>query len=363
MANTLNIGNATLSNQENIVTDYSIDTKSVDGVTGTEQSYTNTKFSQQWGYFNTVPDLKSAIISKAVWNVGKGWTADVNTQVILDHVRGWGKDTFDDIIFNMEIIKRVGGDSFAEIIRDEDTGTILNLKPLDPAKIAIVVDNKGIILRYEQSVGNAKNKAVIKFKPEDIFHLSNNRLADQIHGISDIDAVEQTLLADGESFTDMKRIMHRQAKPLIMFKLGTDDTTKIAAFISKMDNATQKGENIYIPDDTNSVSYEVVQVTPSPIVMNWRDDIRKKFYRTIGLPELLPSGGGDATESGGKIGYLSYEQIVEKEQRFLEMQIWNQLNLRINFIPPATLSENLQNDNAKDPNNFQSSDTTAGVGR
>jgi hypothetical protein len=97
--------------------------------------------------------------------------------------------------------------------------------------------------------------------------------------------------------------------------------------------------------------------------MTWRDDIRKKFYRNIGLPELLPSGGGDATESGGKIGYLAFEQIVEKEQRFIEQQIFNQLNLRINFIPPATLSEQLQADESKDPNAFQPSDLTAGVGR
>ena len=161
----------------------------------------------------------------------------------------------------------------------------------------------------------------------------------------------------------MKKIMHRQAKPMIMFKLGTDDPTKISAFVAKMDQATKLGENIYIPDDANSVSYEVVQVNVNPIVMSWRDDIRKKFYRTIGLPELLPSGGGDATESGGKIGYLAFEQINEKDQRYIEQQIWSQLRYRINLIPPATLSETLQTDNSKDPSIFQPSDITAGVGR
>jgi hypothetical protein len=363
MANTLNIGTSTLSDQTNVVTDYSVTAMSTDGIgAGKETSYNNSRWSQQWGYFNSVADLKSAIITKAIWNVGKGWESDDATKVILDHISGWGKDTFDDILFNMEIVRRVGGDSFAEIIRD-DKG-IINLKPLDPASINIIVDDKGIIKRYEQTnkLPNGKYGTPLKFKPDEIFHLSNNRLADQIHGISDIDAVENTLLADGESFTDLKKIMHRQAKPMIMFKLGTDDQAKINAFITKMDQATQKGENIYIPDDANSVSYEVVQVDISPTILQWRDDIRRKFYSTIGLPELLPNSSG-STESGGKIGYLAFEQLVEKDQRYLEQQIWNQLNLKIDLIPPATLSENLKQDEQKDPAVFQPNDMTAGVGK
>jgi hypothetical protein len=361
----LSINQATSSDLTNVVTDYSVDTMQTDGATGQDETeWVNSKWSQQWGYFNSVPDLKSALIQKAIWNVGKGWTADAETRVILEHITGWGKDTFDDILFNAEIIKRVGGDFFAEIIRDEETGILLNLKPLDPSSIKIIVDKKGIIKRYEQI--NKLSKEPAKFKPEEIFHLSNNRLADQIHGISDIDAVESIILAEGESFTDMKWVMHRQAKPLIMFKLGTDDQTKINTFITKMDTAVNKGENIYIPDDENAVSYEVVQVNPASIIVNWRDDLRKKFYRTIGLPELLPSGGGDATESGGKIGYLAFEQVVEKSQRELELQIWQQLGLKIDLYPPATLQANLQVDNRKDASQglgFQYNETTAGVGQ
>jgi hypothetical protein len=361
MANTLNISNAALSNQSTVVRDYSISPMIAEGANGQgETEYFNAKWSQQWGYFNQIPDLKSAIISKVTWIIGKGYTADTDTKYILDHIKGWGKDTFDEVLFNLEITKRIGGDSYAEIIRENDT--IINLKPLNPANMKIIVDKKGIIKRYEQ-MSNTPNGEPVKFEPRDILHLSNNRLADQIHGISDIDAVEATLLADGESFTDCKKIFHRQAKPLIMFKLGTDDAAKISAFVAKMDQATQKGENIYIPDDDNAVSYEVVQVNPSPLLLNWRDEMRKRFYRVIGLPELLPSGGGDATESGGKIGYLAFEQINEKDQRYLEKQLYNQLYLKINLIPPSSLAENLQGDNAKDPSTFQPSDMIAGVGR
>lgn len=115
-----------------------------------------------------------------------------------------------------------------------------------------------------------------------------------------------------------------------------------------MDDAVNNGENIYVPDDENMVSWEVIQVNPSQVIMQWRNDIRNKFYRTIGLPQVVPGAGGMSTESESKVIYLAFEQIVEKEQRELELQIWNQLGIKLNFEPPASLATNLQNDQKKD---------------
>src|SRR3990167_1616333 len=292
----LRIANAEIGDMSNAVKDLSVNSKNIDGVQDGENTWINTKWDKYWGYFNEIADLKGAMLMKAIWNVGKGFTADSETIVKLQNIKGWGKDTFEDILFNMEVMRRVGGDSFAEIIRDEETGMILNLKPLDPGTIKIVVDGKGIIVRYEQE-SRIKGSSPVKFKPEEIFHLSNNRMGNQIHGISDIESIEKTILAENENFEDLRKIMHRQSRPMIMFKVGTDDPTKIAAFTAKMDSAVNKGENIYIPDDVNSVSYEVVQVNISQAIMSWREDIRNKFYRTIGLPQIVPGGGGQSTES------------------------------------------------------------------
>ncbi len=344
----LDITQATTSG---IIDDLVMPALNTDGVSDQKESeWVNAKWSNYWGYFNAVPDLKSAIIMKAIWNVGKGYKADSMTETLLEGIRGWGKDTFDDIIFNMEIIRRVGGDAYAEIIREPETGILVNLKPLDPGAMKIILNRQGIIIRYEQiaKVGKNKGKVVNDFKPEEIFHLSNNRLADQIHGISDIESLEPVILAEEENFKDMKTIMKRQARPLIMFKLGTDKKAKIDAFIAKMDAATTEGKNIYIPDDENAVKWEVVQVNVSQVVMAWRNDIRNKFYRTIGLPQVIPGAGGQGTESETKVIYFAFEQIVEKDQRYIEKQIWSQLALKIDLIPPATLAAELQGDEKKD---------------
>lgn len=354
----LDLNNAALSTAPTYVT---INSKTLDSPNGEgDYEYVNTNWTKQYGKFTSVADLKNVIVLKGYWTIGGGYTCDPLTKEILRHVKGFGKDTFKDILFNMEMTKRIGGDAFCEIIRGDDKAkTIINLKPLNPETMKIIYDSQGMIKRYEQFT---KGK-IIKWEPNEIFHLCNNRIGDQVHGLSDIDVNNDTIDAMNESDIDMRRLMHWQSRPMIVFKLKTDDSATINAFIAKMDAATENGKNVYVPFDENEFSYEIVQAPIQPGIFEYRNELRKKFYRTSILPELLPSGGGDATESGGKIGYLAFQRIVEKEQADVEAQILNQLGLEINLIPPVSLEQNLMQDNAKDPSNFQPSDTTAGVGR
>lgn len=370
MASSLTLSSAQSSDMTNVIEDWEVSTKNMDTAgSQKETKWSNTKASIYWGYFNSIPDLKSALLMKTIWNVGRGYeTEDSRTKVVLDHIRGWGKDTFRDILFSLELGKRIFGDSFAEIIRDKETGTLINLKPLDPANVDIIVDPKGMIIRYEQRLTNHfSGKAVEIFQPEEILHFSNNRIGSQIHGISDIESMEDIIKADKENFEDLKKSMHRQVKPFILWKLKTDDTAKIAEVVAKIDAARNLGEDMFIPDDDDAIEYEVVQVNLSSVVLAWRDGLRNSFFRAIGLPQIVPGAGGQSTESESKVIYLAFEQLVEKDQIDLEEQIWNQLGLRINLIHPASLRADLAQDNAKDglggQINFQPNETQAGVGR
>jgi len=354
----MDFGNATTSDYT-AVDDVTVDSKTTDGATGgKETTYINSDWAQQWGYFNAIPDLKAAITLKAMWLMGKGFTTDKITQARLDNIRGWGKETFYDILFNMDIISRVGGDSYAEIIRN-DKGTLVNLKVLNTGSIKIVVDSKGIIKRYEQISNDPKSKVIKKFKPHEIFHISNYRLADQIHGISDIVALEETIKANNESFVDTKSIMHHQAKPFILWKIKSDNQTKINALVSKIDSLRNLGEDLFIPDDEDILSYEVIQANPSNAVFMWRDDIRNKFYRNIMMPQIVPGAAGGSTESESKVIYTAHEQIVSYMQLQREKQIWQQLQIRLKFNSPISMSGALSADEAKDANSLtpQPSDT------
>ena len=178
------VGSATSSDMQSAVEEVTIDQRSTEGAEATETYYQCSKWPQWYGYYRSIPELKQAIDTRAIWTVGKGYEAKPRARAILSLIHGWGEDTFNDILKNMIITKRICGDAFAEIIRDKKTGILLNLKPLDPSTIRIVVNKKGIHQRYEQV--SKTTKQVIKFPPHKIFHLLNKRVADEIHGIGDI---------------------------------------------------------------------------------------------------------------------------------------------------------------------------------
>jgi len=305
---------------------------------------------------------------KGIWDVGKGYTADPETTVILDHITGWGKDTFQDLLFNLDVCRYVGRDSFAHIIRDKESGELINLKVLDPSSIKICVDENGILTKYIQ-VSKVAGRADKEFKPNEIFHLSNNRLADQIHGISVIESMDKTLLADLESFDNVRKTMNRQAKPFIIFKWKTDDETKIANMKARIDALRNLGEDLHLPDEDDVLGWEVVQVNVSETILAWRQDVTNRFYRALGLPLIL-FGAQGSTESGGKMEYYAHEQVFEHEQRYIENQVWQQLNLKINLIPPQSMAQGLAADENKDQSasgmpqglEMQPGDITPGAG-
>jgi hypothetical protein len=351
----MKISSVSYSNMTDNVEDVTVSSKNTDGASGLQETeWSNSNWSKYFGYYKTIPEVKTAIDMRAIWTLGKGYKADIETTVILDHISGWGMDTFNSILKNMIVTRRIAGDSFAEIIRDEKTGVLVNLKPLDPGSVKIIVDSKGLIKRYEQSsktpIGTANVK---KFKPEEIFHLTNKRVADEIHGVSDIEAIEEIIKANYENFVDYKKVMHRYVKPMMKFELDTDDTAKIAALATKFDSAVNKGENLYIPMGT--VKHEVVSVPSSAALspMAWREHLRSYFFQVVGIPQIILGSSGEFTESTAKIAYLAFQQSVEDEQLDIEEQVWNQLFLKINLEFPASLQNEMISDTSKDGANSQ----------
>jgi len=367
---TRDIAGASSSDMSGVVEDVTVDARTTDGATGSETTYQCSEWSQWFGYYKTIPELKQAIDTRAMWTVGKGWTADISDTIVLERMRGWGEDTFNSILKNMIVTKRICGDAYAEIVRDED-GTLLNIKPLDPSSIVVVADKKGMLKRYEQV--NKSSKGTIKFQPKDILHLQNKRVADEIHGQSDVEAVEGIIKAHHESFEDTKKLMHRYVKPIMAFKVDTDDETKIAAFVAKMDAVVNKGENIYIPKGT--VEFELVSV-PSNATLNpapWRQYLKDRFFQTVGIPQIILGSSGEFTESTAKIAYLAFQQSVEDEQLDIEQQIYRQLFIKIKLEFPATMQNeviSMKQDEMKDgaapgtpeETAFQPNDVEAGVG-
>lgn len=359
------IGSASTSNMTDNVEAVQVDARLPEGTDGQkETTYNNPDFSTYFGYYKEVPEVKAATDTISRWVVGDGYIApDAETEVILDHISGWGIDTFDDILENMDRMSRINGDAFAEIIRED--GILVNLKVLDPSTIDIVVDPKGKILRYEQKSKIKGSKKV--FSPEEIFHLSNNRIADEIHGTSDYESVEDIINALNESFQDMKTLVHRNVVPLRIVKVDTDDTAKIAALTTKYETMIKNKEVLFVPKDTIEIETQGLSNNATYNPMPWRESLKNQFYQLIGLPQILMGSASEFSESSAKIAYLSFEQTIKQRQRYIITQVWNQLYLKIDMAFPTTLQNEMLSDQKKDGQNqqmnFQPSDITAGVGK
>ena len=346
----LDIAGTTASDMTNIVKDITIAARNTDAAGNQDETeWINQKWSTYFGIYKTIPEVKTAIDMRAIWTLGGGFKADPEATVILDHISGWGNDTFNSILKNMIIVKRVGGDAFCEVMRaDNEQKTLVNLKPLDPGSIKIIVDKKGILKRYEQINKTGNNKVFQTFQPDEIFHLVNKRVGDEIHGVSDIEAIEEIVKATNESFADMKQIMHRYIKPIRHFELDTDDQTKIDQFIQKVDALHNKGEDLYTPMGVSK--FNLISVPPNATLngLPWREHLRNYFYQVVGIPQIVLGNAAEFSESSAKIAYLAFEQSVEDEQNDIEAQVWNQLGLRIELSFPASLRNELLSDESKD---------------
>ena len=346
----LNITGAESGGVGAVIKDYSVDTENLDSSGGQKEvRWQNNNWSQQLGYYKKIPELQASINAKEYWTVGKGVIVapdDKITQMILDSIRGNGTDTFNTILGNMIRTYCIGGDAYAEIIRDKK-GVLINLKVLDSGNIVIISNRKGRIIRYEQ-VSKLKGNKPQTWTPEEIFHLPRNRLGGEVHGNSLIDPLENLILFNNEMLTDYKILLHRNVFPVRIWHLDTDVPAKVAAFKAKVAASKSDREDIFIPK--GAVETEIAAV-PSNSTLNPLPAmafVTARFYQAAEVPQIIVGGGSEITEAGVKIAYLAYQQPIEKEQLFIEQQVGMQLGLAIELNFPASLENEMLSDKKKE---------------
>lgn len=370
-------GSASAGDMTGTGKDFSVPTAQTDGASDSNESeWVNDKYSKYLGNYKNIPELKSTIDTKAKYVTGKGVKGeDVE---IVKKWRGWGKDTANQLIQNMARTYYVGGDHFSEIIRDDsffrkiltwfgvvDKGKPINLKPLDPEVMKIVVDGQGHIKRYEQ-MSKIEGGKDVKFAPEDIFHLAKNRFADEIHGTSIITAIEKIILARGEALDDIKTVFHRYVQPFNVFHLDTDDTAEITAFITKENNRNKNKENMFIPKGAVEVERvgmpQFSTLDPLPYIQALTD----YFYQATNTPDVVIGSAKQTVEASAKILILGFEQSVRDDQLFIMENFESQLGLKIELEYPTPIEAELTKDENKDGDATKASqknDTTAGSGK
>jgi len=348
------ITQTTTTDLNNLVTDYSVATWSLDSPSGiNETEWKNTNFSKWLGYYRTIPEVRKPIGDYATWVVGKGITTDTRTQVLLDNLTGWGEDNFLSIMWNMLVVKKFNGDSYSEIMRN-DAGTLINLKPLNAGRMATITNPQGIIIRYDYTLSDGKTK---KFQPNEILHLCNDRIGDEIHGTSVIEAAEWIILARNQAMSDIKRVAHRST--IRVLYVDEQDKARLTELKRDYAEAMEKGEVLILPTLEKDAKFQDLQIPPIQAYLEWIRYLENAFYKAIGFPKSLTGDAEGIPESGGKMAYFNHMPVYNREVTDLQADLWNQLAIRVEFKEQATLTDSMNDTENKNKaqTGFQPSDT------
>ena len=347
--------------QQTPLTDLTIGSETTDGTTGQkEQFFYNDKFPERYGKYKKISKVRVPINSFSTWTVGQGWTASTRDTIILEEIRGAGEDTLTSILWNMQTIKKVNGQSFALIIRDKETGTLINLRPLDPLSIVTVGGPEGVIIRYEQ-ISKTKGQPNKTIEVEDMFHWINDRTADNMVGTSIIDSMTWNIEAQEEA----RHMLRRKVKNsgiLGLIEADTQDVTEIATMDAAIKKGMENGTFMKFPKGVVDVKEWAAKLNIGEILL-WLNYLDDEFFMEIGLPKVI-LGGSSENEGDKKMSYLSFEPVYKREINDIKADFWNQLGIRIEFNLPPSLQNQLADNQLKNTSQvgLQPNDTQAGVG-
>jgi hypothetical protein len=333
---TLRTGQTTSFSNQN--TEFAVNSVSTDNAQ-TLTRYTP-DFDKWHGYYRKIPELRAVINKLTSWTFGRAIKADTTNNAKLKKIRGFGKDTSRSVLKSCWRTALICGDSFAHIIEDLQ-GRLTNLKPL--GVLTIVANEEGIIVHYED-----ENTGRI-FEPDEIYHLSYERVADEIHGVPFIEALEDLILSRNEALSDLRILYHRNIKPIQFFEVETEDTNKLNEVETTINNAYKKSENVVI---AAGVIREIKKSsTPQYSTMDSLPYIKflvRQFVTACGMPEVVMGWGAETTEASSKIIIIAYEQEITDMRLYNEEQAETQLGIKFKIEPAPSIMDDLQKDKKKD---------------
>lgn len=324
------------------VPNFSIERKTLDSPSGQEENYySNSDFPEKLGYYLLIPEYKKAIDTYGTWVLGQGITyMNARDKVICEHITGCGKDSLKDILWNLLVTKKHNGDSYAEIIRD-DVG-LQNLKPLNPQRMTHVTNKKGMLIGYDYEQADGQKK---RFKPEQIFHLINDRIGDETHGHYAGESVKWVIDARNEAMSDSRRMLHLST--IRVLYVDEQDKTKLSQLKTDYAEGLKNGSVLIIPCKPEDAKFEDLQVPAMAAYMLWIEYLENFFYQAVGVPKSATGGVVNTTEAAAKVGMVAFDPNYIEEINDLQTDFFNQVGIKIMLTKQSSMMDNVQSDQAK----------------
>lgn len=348
-----NVATTDFSNQG---TEATIDPKFLNSpnyVSETELTY---DFESWYGIYESVPEAKIIVDTLVKWGFGKGYKADEKTKEKLLKIVGNGKENFLRVWKNLQKTKFICGACFGHIIQD-NSGRLVNLKPLNPTSMKVIFNEEGIITKFKQKIGDFEKEYDVK----EILYLTCGRVGDEMGGHSIFEVLKDLIESRKELMSDLRTLFHRFVVPIKIWEADTDNQNKLDDLTTKINQAWKKYENLVTPRGTLGLKETLAVPTQtgglSPL--EYYGELIRIFISSCGVPEVILGWGKDTTEASGKVVYLAWQQTIEDIQREAEDDLMSQLKIEINFEFPQSIIQDLKTDERKDGkvNNEKKSET------
>jgi hypothetical protein len=181
----------------------------------------------------------------------------------------------------------VFGSAYLELCRDEDTGKILWLKPLDPVHLRVRRDAYGNVFGYIQLL----TFPPVVFEANDIAHFrwgAKSWWFEFSYGISLLRPLLKVQALIDQFEDDMATIMHIYAKPMLVVKAGTPERPfSDAQLIALMEAFRDRkpATDVFVRGD---VQVDVVpSLTKDVNVQFWLDYLYKQREAVLGVPKIF----------------------------------------------------------------------------
>lgn len=320
--------------------DYETPTGKIDEAQSKKVFWDNDYWNEGLGMRQNIAIYKESMKAITRWAFGRGLETDNKTKTEFDNITGAGDEDIISILQNLQNTAFDNGDSYAEIIRN-DSGTLINLKVLNPSNVRIEYNEKGMKECFWIKQANKTHK---RFEVEKIFHIQVDKIANETHGTPKWQACKFELEAKKEAMADWRRISHRST--IRVLYIDSDDTTKITQVRTQYKEAIDKGEVLIIPAKKGEADLEDITLPPIDAFIRWIEYLDREVYKSLGVPKAIVDTA-DFTEAASKVGYMTFEPVYVEIQNAMEADIWNQLAKKVKFNRPPSLHGVMAEDEQK----------------
>jgi hypothetical protein len=238
--------------------------------------------------YTFTPYIKAAIDVTVNLAISNGFELEGSTH----EVREWLTDWLDEqnILQTLRITGTdmlVFGNAFIEICRDEDTGEVSWLKPLDPVHMRVRRDAYGNVFGYVQLL----TFPPVAFTAQDMVHFrwgSKSWWYEFSYGTSLIRPLLKIQALVDQFQDDMALVMHIYTKPMLVVKAGTAERPFSDPQLQSLVEAfrdRKPATDVFVRGD---VEVTVVQsMTKDVNIQWWIEYLHKQREAVLGVPKIF----------------------------------------------------------------------------